>query len=190
MSVVVGVDEVGRGCLAGPLVAGAVVLDKRINMLRDSKTIAKERREVLAKRIQLKAKAYATGWATPAEIDELGMTKATSLAMQRAVEQIGCKYDEIIVDGSFNYLKENPKARTLIKADQSVPVVSAASIVAKVARDHHMAEMAEHFPHYRFEKHVGYGTKLHRELLKLHGVCELHRKSFGPVRSLLPELAG
>ncbi len=185
MGNVVGIDEVGRGCLAGPLVAGAVVLDKRINMLRDSKELTKQRREILTTRIQAKALAWATGWATVAEIDELGMTKATTLAMQRALDQITCPYDEVIIDGIVNYLKENPKARPIVKADQTVPVVSAASIVAKVARDHFMTEMAAKFPVYQFDRHVGYGTKLHRELLKLHGHCELHRLSFKPLQELL-----
>lgn len=188
--ITVGVDEVGRGCLAGPLTAAAVVLDRRINLLRDSKVLTAERRDVLSERIQQKALAYGIGWATPLEIDELGMTRATTLAMERALEFITCEYDEIIVDGSVNYLKKYTTARAVIKADQTMPVVSAASIIAKVARDKYMAEAATKFPHYQFEKHVGYGTKLHRELLKLHGVCELHRKSFGPVRSLLPEIAG
>lgn len=185
MSVIVGVDEVGRGCLAGPLVAGAVVLGRRINMLRDSKVLTEERREVLAARIKLKALAWGVGWAEPSEIDQHGLTGATSLAMQRALQQIGCQYDEIIVDGSFNYLAQYPQARAIIKADQSIPVVSAASIIAKVARDQYMRDIAAQFPHYQFEKHVGYGTRLHRELLKLHGICELHRRSFKPVQELL-----
>lgn len=182
--ITVGVDEVGRGCLAGPLTAAAVVLDRRINLLRDSKMLTAQRREVLSGRIQQKALAYGIGWATPAEIDQFGMTRATTLAMERALELIDCDYDEIIVDGLFNYLKTDTKSRTVVKADQSIPVVSAASIIAKVARDQHMAEMAEKFPHYQFQKHVGYGTKLHRELLKLHGACELHRLSFKPLQEL------
>lgn len=184
MGNVVGIDEVGRGCLAGPLVAGAVVLDRRIYLLRDSKELPKKRREILAARIQAKALAWATGWVSPQEIDELGMTKATSLAMRRALEQIDCNYDDVIIDGSFNYLKHEPRARAIIKADQTVPVVSAASIIAKVARDTFMTEMAAQFPLYRFEQHVGYGTRLHRELLRLHGACELHRFSFKPLQEL------
>lgn len=181
----VGIDEVGRGCLAGPLVAAAVVLDKRINLLRDSKMIRKERREILAARIQKKALSWATGWASVQEIDELGMTKATTLAMGRALEQISCEYDEIIIDGSINYLKSSPKARAVVKADQTIRVVSAASIVAKVARDKFMTEVATKFPAYQFEKHVGYGTKLHRDMLKLNGHCELHRLSFKPLQELM-----
>lgn len=185
MGIVVGVDEVGRGCLAGPLVAATVVLDRRINLLKDSKLLTSDRREVLSARIKQKALSYGVGWVRPTEIDQLGMTQATSLAMERALQQITCDYDEIIVDGSVNYLKNYAKARAVIKADQTMPVVSAASIIAKVARDHYMHEISAKFPHYQFEKHVGYGTKLHRELLKLHGICELHRQSFKPIQELL-----
>lgn len=185
MGNIVGIDEVGRGCLAGPLVAGAVVLDKRMYKLRDSKLLTKRQREVLSARIQTKALAYATGWVTPQEIDAVGMTKATSLAMRRALEQITCDYDEIIIDGSINYLKPNPKARAIVKADQTVPVVSAASIIAKVARDQFMTDIATKYPQYQFDHHVGYGTQLHRDMLKLHGYCDLHRMSFKPLQNLL-----
>ena len=186
MGNIVGIDEVGRGCLAGPLVAGAVVLDKRMYKLRDSKLLTKHQREVLAVRIQAKALAYATGWVSPQEIDQLGMTKATGLAMQRALDQITCDYDEIIIDGIVNFLKPNPKTRTIVKADQTVPVVSAASIIAKVARDQYMTEIAMQYPHYQFERHVGYATRLHRDMLKLHGHCDIHRLSFKPLQSYIP----
>jgi ribonuclease HII len=188
MGNVVGIDEVGRGCLAGPLVAAAVVLDKRMYKLRDSKVLTKHQREVLAARIQIKALAYATGWVSPQEIDQVGMTKATSLAMKRALDQITCDYDEIIIDGIVNFLKPNPKAKTIVKADQTVPVVSAASIIAKVARDQFMTEIATKYPLYQFERHVGYGTRLHREMLKLHGHCDIHRLSFRPLKATLAEI--
>lgn len=188
MGNVVGIDEVGRGCLAGPLVAGAVVLDKRMYKLRDSKLLTKRQREVLAVRIQDKALAYATGWVSPQEIDQVGMTMATSLAMQRALDQIVCSYDEIIIDGIINYLKPNPKAHAIVKADQTVPVVSAASIIAKVARDQFMAEIAPKYPEYQFERHVGYATRLHREMLQLHGHCDIHRLSFQPLKATLAEI--
>lgn len=174
--------------MAGPLVAAAVALGPRINLLKDSKLLTPQRREVLSVRIKQKAISYGIGWVEPAEIDQLGMTQATTLAMERAIAQISCGYDEIIVDGSLNYLKSSPKARAIIKADQTIPVVSAASIIAKVARDHYMHHIAVKFPNYQFEKHVGYGTKLHRELLKLHGTCELHRRSFKPVMELMPSV--
>jgi ribonuclease HII len=121
----------------------------------------------------------------PAEIDELGMTGATSLAMRRAVDQLAHEYDEIIIDGIVNYLQDDPRARPVVKADASVPVVSAASIIAKVARDEYMAKIAGEYPAYGFEQHVGYGTRLHQEMLKLHGVSVLHRRSFKSIRALL-----
>lgn len=183
--IVVGVDEVGRGCWAGPLVAGAVIFDRPMRGLRDSKELIKAERERLAKRIHKRARACGLGWVEPAEIDKLGMTGATSLAMRRAIEQLATGYDEIIVDGIINYLKDNPYARAVVKADASVPVVSAASIIAKVARDEYMSKIAADYPHYGFEQHVGYGTRLHQERLRLHGVSSIHRRSFKPIRALL-----
>lgn len=180
----VGIDEVGRGCLAGPLVAGAVVLGPRINGLRDSKLLTRSQREVLAARIEQKALACGLGWVSAAEIDQIGLTAANTLAMQRALDCITCEYGQIILDGSYNYLRGNPKVQTLIKADQKIKAVSAASIIAKVARDNYMRQQAKLFPNYHFHRHVGYGTRLHREALQLHGICELHRLSFTPVKAL------
>jgi ribonuclease HII len=177
---IVGIDEVGRGCLAGPLVVGAVVLEKRIRGLKDSKLLTREQREALDIKIRERALGIGLGCIPAADVDRLGLTKATQLAAEQALKQITCAYEEVIIDGNFNYLKDNPKSRAVIKADMTVPAVSAASIVAKVARDNYMIEIAEKFPHYQFEKHVGYGTKLHREMLALHGTCELHRISWRP----------
>jgi len=182
---VVGVDEVGRGCWAGPVVAGAVLLDKHIVGLRDSKKLTKKQRETLDVKIRAKALAIGIGWATAGEIDELGMTAALRLAMQRAVAEITLPYDQVIIDGNYNYLPENPKASYLVKADDIVPAVSAASIVAKVARDRYMAEAALAYPGYDFERHVGYGTMAHSKALAVLGVCDLHRRSFAPIRTLL-----
>lgn len=182
--VTVGIDEVGRGCWAGPLVAGAVVLAGPIDGLKDSKQLSKTQRQKLSVQIQAEAPALGLGWVQPAEVDELGLTAATGLAMGRALEQITTDYDEIIVDGSINFLKDEPRTRAVIKADASVPAVSAASIVAKVARDNYMAEIAGKHPQYGFESHVGYGTALHLERLKLHGLCDLHRRSFKPVAAV------
>ncbi len=183
--VTVGIDEVGRGCWAGPLVAGAVILKQPIGGLKDSKKLSKKQREKLAAEIEVQAPAFGLGWVQPVEIDEMGLTAAIELAMRRALEQITASYDEIIIDGNFNFLPENPKVHTVIKADDTVPAVSAASIIAKVARDNYMAEIVEKFPDYGFERHVGYGTALHLERLKLHGVCELHRRSFKPIAALI-----
>lgn len=183
--VVVGVDEVGRGCWAGPLVAGAVILNAPIIGLKDSKKLTRSRREKLATEISDRAAATGLGWVEPLEIDEIGLTAAVKLAMARALEQIKVEYDELIIDGNFNFFPNNPKAKAVIKADDSVPAVSAASIIAKVARDDYMALAAERHPAYGFERHVGYGTALHAERLKLHGVSELHRLSYKPVAALL-----
>lgn len=182
--IAVGIDEVGRGCWAGPVVAGAVILKQPVKGLKDSKKLTKRQRERFAVEIHKKA-IIGLGWAAPAEVDELGMTEAVRLAMSRALEQITVRYDEIIIDGSYNFFPENNKARAIIKADDSVPPVSAASIVAKVARDNYMAEVATNYPDYGFPSHVGYGTALHLERLKLHGVSDLHRLSFKPVRALV-----
>ena len=183
--VTVGIDEVGRGCWAGPLVAGAVILADAINGLKDSKKIPKKQREIMAPLIQKQALSVGLGWVTAKEVDEIGLTAAVRLAMQRALDQITENYDEIIIDGNLNFFADNPKARAVIKADASVPAVSAASIVAKVARDKYMAEIAAEYPGYGFERHVGYGTALHLEKLKLHGVSDLHRRSFKPVSALI-----
>jgi ribonuclease HII len=183
--VTVGIDEVGRGCWAGPLVAGAVILNKSINGLKDSKKLSKKQREGLALEIEAQAAAIGLGWVPADKLDEIGLTAAVKLAMQRALARITVNYEEIIIDGNLNFLSENPKTKAVIRADDSVPAVSAASIVAKVARDNYMAEIAEKYPDYGFQNHVGYGTALHLERLKLHGVSDLHRQSFKPVAALL-----
>lgn len=183
--VTVGIDEVGRGCWAGPLVAAAVILERPMRGLRDSKQLTKLQRKKLAERINRRALACGLGWVTPGEIDEFGLTVSTSLAIRRAIDQLDAEYDEIIIDGSINYLTDDPKARAVVKADDTVPVVSAASIIAKVARDNYMASISDKYPGYGFDSHVGYGTALHLDRLKLHGLCELHRRSFKPVAALI-----
>lgn len=183
---IVGIDEVGRGCWAGPVVAGAVVLRRAIPGLRDSKKLTKKERERLDVIIRRRAVAIGLGWVSPEELDRVGLTQAVRLAMERALAEITVAYDEIIIDGSYNFLKHVPTTRTMIKADDRIPAVSAASILAKVARDAYMAtEAAQAHPHYSFERHVGYGTALHRAAIELHGLCNLHRRSFAPVKSRL-----
>jgi ribonuclease HII len=180
---IIGVDEVGRGCWAGPLVAGAVLLGDLIPGLADSKKLSKIRRQQLDAQIRLNALAFGLGWVTPVELDKIGLTEAVRLAMQRAVAAIGKQpYQQIVIDGNYNFLSDNPKSSCLIKADSLVPAVSAASIIAKVARDTYMANASLQYPGYHFEKHVGYGTAAHAAALRLKGTCELHRRSFAPVR--------
>ena len=183
--ITVGIDEVGRGCWAGPLVAGAVILSSPIDGLKDSKKLTKRQREKFAAEIKNSAAAVGLGWVQAPEIDKLGLTEAVRLAMRRAVALIDMEYDEIIIDGNINFLSDNPKSKALVKADDTIPSVSAASIVAKVARDNYMSEIAANYPDYGFVNHVGYGTALHLERLRLHGVSDLHRRSFKPVSALL-----
>lgn len=185
---ILGIDEVGRGPWAGPLVVGACVLgDAQIEGLTDSKKLTPKKREALAPIIQEKA-AVGLGWVSAAELDELGMTAALCKACREAVKQIHVPFHEIIIDGTINFLRDTPLAshvQVLTKADLLVPEVSAASIVAKVARDNYMYKLAEKYPGYGFEKHVGYGTAAHRKALEELGVCPEHRKSFRPIAEML-----
>lgn len=182
---IVGIDEVGRGCWAGPLVAGAVLLAKPIKGLKDSKLLTKLARERLDAQIRVEALAFGLGWTSVEEIDSHGLTEAVRLAMRRAFVAITVPYEKIIIDGNHNFFKGIPKSETLVGADNLVPAVSAASIIAKVARDRFMREMSAKFPGYGFEHHVGYGTAAHRAALKVQGLCDLHRRSFKPVQLLV-----
>lgn len=184
-SVVVGMDEVGRGSWAGPLFVGAVILGKPIPGLRDSKLLTRQQREKLDPLIRDQAEAFALGVVSHSEIDELGLTAATRIAYERAIAGITVEYDEIIIDGSYSYLATNDKARTIIGADRSVAAVSAASIIAKVARDELMRSLSRDYPAYGFDRHVGYGTAFHASALRTYGLCDIHRRSFKPVRSAL-----
>jgi ribonuclease HII len=182
---IVGIDEVGRGCWAGPLVAGAVLLGDTIDGLRDSKKLTRLQRERLDVQIRATALGFGLGWVSVAEIDQLGLTGAVRLAMHRALQQIIAPYERIIVDGNFNFFAGNPKSEAVIAADDSVPAVSAASIIAKVApRDRFMIDQAKAFPQYGFERHVGYGTKFHQLALEMHGLTILHRRLFKPIQAL------
>jgi len=186
---IVGIDEVGRGPWAGPLVFGAVVLgDANIEGLTDSKKLTKKRREALSLEIHEKATSVGLGWVHADELDEIGLSDALKLACRRALEQVSAPYQQIILDGTINFLADTgkgPYVTTLAKADLLVPSVSAASIVAKVARDEHMAKQDTAYPGYGFASHVGYGTALHRKAIETHGVTPLHRKSFAPIAALL-----
>jgi ribonuclease HII len=182
---ILGIDEVGRGPWAGPLVVGAVVLGGvSIDGLADSKKLTRKVREVLDVEIRQKAQCVGLGWVEAIEIDELGLSAALQLATRRAVEQIDVAYNEIIIDGIVNYLKETNKGQyvtTLKKADSLIPSVSAASIVAKVARDNYMILQDKVYPGYGFEQHVGYGTAAHIAAIDKLGITPLHRLSFAPL---------
>lgn len=185
-TMILGIDEAGRGPWAGPLVVGAVVLGTaEIDGLTDSKKLTKKRREVLEIEIHTTVAAWATGWVSASELDTLGMSEALKLATKRAVEQIHVPYHEIIIDGTVNFLKDTSKGQyvtTLPKADLLIPSVSAASIVAKVARDRYMAALDAEYPGYNFAKHAGYGVAAHRAAIEALGVCPEHRLSFAPLQ--------
>lgn len=187
---VCGVDEAGRGPLAGAVVAGAVVLDPEnpIAGLKDSKKLSAARREFLFEQIQLKAKAWGIGEASPAEIDEMNILQATMLAMRRAIEDLTTRLggwpDKALIDG--NRCPELPiSAEAIVKGDTKEPAISAASILAKVTRDRQMMALHELHPQYGFAKHMGYPTEAHFAALKEFGACDQHRRSFSPVRNVL-----
>lgn len=183
---IAGVDEVGRGPLVGAVVTAAVILDPNnpIEGLADSKKLSEKKRLALAEEIKAKALSYAYGRAEPAEIDELNILHATMLAMQRAVASLHIQPDFVLVDG--NRIPELPMpAQAVVKGDSLVQEISAASILAKVARDQEMDELDRQFPEYGFAKHKGYPTKLHFEKLAELGATPQHRKSFAPVAKIL-----
>ncbi|MEL6711376.1 MAG: ribonuclease HII [Pseudomonadota bacterium] len=177
-----GVDEVGRGPLAGPVVAAAVVLDPEspIAGLADSKTLRPQRRELLADQIREQSLAWALGRAEVAEIDQLNILQASLLAMQRAVSALTMAPGQVLVDG--NRLPESPyPARAIVGGDRSEPCIAAASIIAKVARDCEMIDLEATYPGYGFAQHKGYPTRQHLAALDHLGVTPLHRRSFRPV---------
>ena len=183
---IAGVDEVGRGPLAGPVVTAAVILDpdKPISGLDDSKKLTEKRREQLEPIIKQNALAWALGRAEPEEIDQLNILQATLLAMKRAVEGLSIQPTHALVDGNQAPNLLCP-VTTIIKGDQSEPVIAAASILAKVARDQEMVAMDELYPGYGLAKHKGYPTKQHRQALLELGPTVIHRYSFKPVQLAL-----
>ena len=192
MDMILGIDEVGRGPWAGPLVVGAVILGgAEIEGLNDSKKLTKKRREALDEVIREQAAAWALGWVSAGELDNVGMSQALRLATRRAVKQIQaqCKeknlaFDEIIIDGTVNFLADTALERyvtVMAKADGLIPSVSAASIIAKVARDQFMTEQDAVYPGYGFASNAGYGVAKHRAAIERLGVTPLHRLSFAPL---------
>lgn len=184
---IAGVDEAGRGPLAGPVCAAAVVLGDGfpVDGLADSKQLSATRREVMALRIREQASAWCIAYATIEEIDRLNILQATLLAMQRAVDGLGHEPAEVWIDGN-----QSPRwarrTRCVVGGDASVPAISAASILAKTARDAVMRQLAEVYPGYGFERHAGYPTAAHLQALQSLGPSPAHRRSFGPVARLLP----
>ena len=177
--IVCGVDEAGRGPLAGPVYAAAIILPDGLEEMgiNDSKKMTEKKREALFDIIVDNAVAYGIGFATEKEIDEINILNATFLAMRRAVEAMGVKPDLVLVDGNR---KPNTgyEEMTLVKGDAKSISISAASILAKVSRDRYMKDLAERHPEYKFEQHKGYGTKLHYEMIEQYGILPDHRRSF------------
>lgn len=205
---ILGIDEVGRGPYAGPLVIGACILPDAekireepekyhwISELTDSKKLTARRREVLYDKIKEGAAAVATGWVSANEIDEIGLSESLKLACRRAVKQIQethVPFSEIIIDGIVNFLSGTPLEKyvsTLKKGDLLIKEISAASILAKVERDRYIAELAEKYPEYGFEKHVGYGTAAHQKAMEQFGLTPEHRRSVRPVREIVLKQLG
>lgn len=181
-----GVDEAGRGPLAGPVVAAAVIFkkDHPIEHVRDSKKLNEHQRNELEVKIKKEALCWAIGIASVEEIDSLNILQATFLAMKRAVEGLNPQPDFVLVDGN-RLPRWNYRSEPIIGGDDIIPEISAASILAKTYRDRLMLEYAKKYPQYGFEHHMGYGTKEHLEALEKFGVCEIHRKTFRPVTTVL-----
>jgi len=185
--VIVGIDEVGRGSWAGPLlVVAACATAKLPKGLADSKSLTKIQREQLYEEL-IETCRFGEGWVQPEEIDEFGLAQAMRIAVSRALIMLAPSFrTKIIMDGKVNYCpNEYKNVKCLVRADALKPIVSAAGIYAKVKRDKHMADISRFYPDYNFEKHVGYGTADHLEAIKTHGICPLHRKSFKPIKAFI-----
>ena len=182
---VCGVDEVGRGCLAGPLVAGAVVFDivdsEWITRVNDSKKLSPAIRLELSELIKIKAKDWALGLVNAQELDQVGLTKATELAMKQAIDSLNDVPDYLLLD-YVPISSWNQPYQLIKQGDSSSYSIAAASIIAKVHRDEIMTAIDELYPQYDFASNKGYGTKLHMEALSIHGPCDIHRRSFSPVQ--------
>ena len=182
--ILVGIDEVGIGCLAGPVVAAAVILNPRnpIDGITDSKKISEKKRNILAEQIMFKAVDWAIGQASVSEIDQHNILRASHFAMQRAFDGLKSNANLILVDGN-----KSPyfpiESKTVIKGDETMPSIGAASIIAKVFRDGLMVKLAKKYPSYDFEKNKGYPTKLHMQTVRMIGPCAQHRNSFAPVKN-------
>ena len=180
-----GVDEVGRGCLAGPVVSAAVILNENINLrlLKDSKKIPFKKRIEIAEHIKLNS-TYAIGLATVEEILNLNILQAALLSMKRAIDKLSIKPELVLIDGNFAP-KGIKNFKTIINGDEKIKSISAASIIAKVFRDQLMIKLSEKFHNYAWERNFGYGTKAHMEGVKKFGITSHHRKSFKPIHKML-----
>jgi len=183
---IAGVDEVGRGCLAGPVFAAAVILNDKINKneIKDSKKISFKKRIILSKYIK-KNSIYAIGMASVYEIEKINILNASLLSMQRALNKLKVIPNIAYIDGPFAPKKTKVKCKTFIKGDERVVSIAAASIIAKVFRDQFMSKLAKKYPDYMWDKNFGYGTKEHLAALKKFGVTTMHRKKFMPVHNIL-----
>lgn len=179
ISLICGVDEAGRGPLAGPVCAAAVILPRGIEIeaLNDSKKLSEKKRELLYDEICEKAISFGIAFATVGEIEEINILNASMLAMNRAIAQLAPRPELALIDGNRNSAIEI-RSQCVIKGDAKCADIAAASILAKVTRDRYMLKMAKKYPEYHFEQHKGYGTKLHYEALREYGPCEIHRPSF------------
>jgi ribonuclease HII len=187
--VVAGMDEVGRGAIAGPVTIGIVAVNSDVAEmpvgLRDSKLMTPKRREAMVSTVQQWSFAWATGSATAQEIDAFGIMSALGLAASRALQALGIQPDVVILDGNTSFLLEEeggPRVVTRVKADQDVACVAAASVIAKVERDALMTQLHEQFPHYGWSSNKGYGAKVHTDAIATHGLCDFHRKSWNLLR--------
>lgn len=184
---VAGVDEAGKGSWAGPIVAGAVILDPKIKIkgIKDSKLLSLLQRKDLFQEIKNKAIAFGVGEVSADMIDKIGITAANKLAMQRAIEKLNPKPQYVLIDAVK--LELDIPSESIIDGDYKITSIAAASIIAKVHRDNLMEKLDEKFPHYSFKQHKGYGTNHHFHMLNQYGPCEIHRKSFKPIKDLLNE---
>ena len=184
MSIIVGVDEAGRGPLAGPVTVAAVILKKHLAGLDDSKKLSEAKRKKLEPIILENALAYSVVHISVEQIEEINILQASLLGMQQAVDNLGHDFDEILVDGNKCPQFSKP-AKAIIGGDGKIAEISAASILAKNARDRLMLDLHEKFPQYGFAQHKGYGTKYHLQQLQKYGPCQHHRKTYAPIRKLL-----